>query len=551
MDEYKITEFFGVQQHKDGSLLPAGSCCDCRNMTTLDGNLSVAKGYTKFIADVIPGEDRILRLITQRGESTTRYAVTANSVYYYDGADWQLIHTFSPALTTEQVDYLQTMIGTTDYIIIATGEGQMVKIDTSTHVAAVFGTGEFSFEGTVSSYNAGTKTITLSATLSAEAQRHAPLDGIIINGTWLDVASADETTVTLVDTPDTAPASPNTATIRGGGSDASCNYIDMYKGRFFAAGDPDNTSRLYWSAVPGDGRTIEDWLSVEGSVDASGGYVEVGDSAGDAIIGIIALASEILIFKRYSFYRLYGDSPSNFTVERVEAFAEYMSNASAVVKYNKPFFLTKSGLKYYDGTGVLPIDAGVRYINTFIGTISSVRMSKGIHSDNVLYFSCKVNAASTYDDAIIVYDIARQSYTIRDGFEIADMTQFDGAIYIVNGSRYVYEFNTGSDYDGVPISAYWETQHTDMQSKIYTKKIRCLLFRGGEGRMNIGVYYDSEHVNIPDKMLESSRNAATVVEVNADPATTFWVRFSNANGSYFEIKGGASIVFMSEAVKYV
>ncbi len=61
---------------------------------------------------------------------------------------------------------------------------------------------------------------------------------------------------------------------------------------------PSATFRLYWSAVPGDGRTIEDWLSVDGSEDASGGYVEVGDGSADPIIGLTALSNQLLIWKR-------------------------------------------------------------------------------------------------------------------------------------------------------------------------------------------------------------------------------------------------------------
>jgi hypothetical protein len=549
MDEYKITEFLGIQQHKDGSLLPTGSAADCRNMVTFDGNLAVAKGYVKHIAVAVPGTDRILRHIIARGTTRTDYVVTASNVYYFNGAEWVSVHTFSPALTATQIDYLQTLIGTTDHIIIGTGAAQMVKINTSTKVAAAFGTGANSYSGTVSSYNAGTLTVTLSGTLTAEAQRHAPLDGITIDGVWLEVDSATSTTVTLVEAPDTEPSVGDTATIRGGGSDASCNFIDMYKGRLFSAGDPSNTSRLYWSAVPGDGRTIEDWLAVSGSVDASGGYVEVGDSSGDAITGIIALASEILIFKRYSFYRLYGDSPSNFTVERVESFAEYMSNASAVVKYNKPFFITKSGLKFYDGTGVIPIDSGIRYINTFIQSINSVTQSKGIHADNVLYFSCKVSSASTYDDALIVYDIARQAYTIRDGFQIADITQFDGTIYLINDARYVYEFNSGYTYDGAIINAYWETQHTDLQSKAFLKQINDILFRGGSGNIFVDVHFGANVTTQEQNMLESERYNVTRVRVETEQTSMFWVRLRNVRGSYFEVKGGMSIFFQANAGK--
>ena len=39
--------------------------------------------------------------------------------------------------------------------------------------------------------------------------------------------------------------------------------------------------RLYWSQLPGGERSIEDWGSVEASVNVEGGHSEIGDSASD------------------------------------------------------------------------------------------------------------------------------------------------------------------------------------------------------------------------------------------------------------------------------
>jgi len=552
-----INEFFGIQQQKDGALLPVGSARDCRNVTTVDGNLAVAKGYTKHIATIIPGADRLLKLIVKRGDTEKFYVVTANKIYSYSGSTWTTLYTFSAALTTDQIDYVQTLVGADDCLIIATGETQMIKIKLSDDTAVLFGTGEYSFSGTVSSYNAGTKVVTLSATLSAEALRHAPLDGITIDGTWLAVASATGATVTLSEAPAVAPASPNVATIRGGGSTANCNFVEMYFGRLLACGDPTNPSRLYWSAVSGDGRTIEDWLSVEGSVDASGGYAEVGESSGDAMRGFKTLGTELFLLKRHSVFRLFGESPSTYNFQQVETFSEPASNASIVVKYNAPYFLTASGVKYYDGTGVLPINGGIRFINSFLQTIHSVEESKGVHADNILYFSCKVDSDSVYDDTLILYDISRTfsdtsygSFTIRDGFQIADMVSYDGSIYLINDKRYVYLFNDGTSYDGAVIDAYWSTQITDMGNKLKHYQVTHVVFRGGEGKMRIAVNYDTnskaERVDVYD-----SSAPAKSIRIDTDLASSFGLTISNLYGSEFSINGGIQICFREELVNAI
>jgi hypothetical protein len=546
MNSYRIQEFFGIQQQTDGTLLPATSAADARNIDTSDGNLSVAKGYVKYIATILPDTERVLKLIVARGATVKWYVVTAKKIYVWASPTWTTVYTFSTTLTTTQIDYVQTQIGTDDYLIIATGETQMIKVKISTDAAEAFGTGEYSYSGTVSSYNSGTKTVTLSGTLSAEAIRHAPLDGITINGTWHAVESATSTTVVLVDDPDPDPASPNAATIRGGGSNFSCNFCDMYFGRFFSCGDPTNPSRLYWSAVSGDGRTIEDWLSVEGSADASGGYVEIGDNGGDAIIGMTILSDRLMIFKRYSVYYLRGDRPSNYAVERVENFSERMSNASVVVKNNLPYYLTASGIQVYDGTGIVPINEGVRYLNSFFQTINSALQSKGVYAQNVFYFSCKVNSTAIYDDTIIVFDIARASYMIRNGFEIADMTVHDGIVYLINGSRYVYQFNSGTDYDGTAIDAYWITQKTDLSAKGVEKQISKVMFRADSGRLVLTLYGDGIVRDEIDRPLSDDKGGFVSIPVKFTKSRTIQMKIGNKAGSSFSIEGGIEATFLDE-----
>ena len=551
MQAIKIDQFYGIQQQTDSAQLPSSSAYDARNMDTSDGNLSVAKGFTKVISAIIPGSDTILKLIDARLAAIKHYVIAANAIYTYKSAAWATVYTFGTKLTSAaQIDYVQTQIGGVDYLIIATGESQMVKVNLSSDAAELFGTGALSYDSTVDSYNAGTLTVTLTATLSAEAQRHAPLDGITINGTWLDVASASSSTVVLADTPDVDPVATNTATIRGGGSSASCDLCDMFVGRLFAAGDPTNPSRLYWSAVPGDGRTIEDWLAVEGSEDASGGYVEIGDNSGDAISGITVLASKILIHKKYSKYTLRGDRPSNFVIDRVDNYSEQCSNASVVVINDIPYWLTASGVYAFDDTGVQPINNGVRYLNTFVKTIYSTLNSRGAFSDNVMYFTCKVASASTYDDTIIVIDLSRSSdigvnYMIRDGFQVADITVQDGHVYMVSSDRYVCEFEVGTSYDGDPINAYWMTQKSDLGAILLKKRMTTMMFRSTDGFIRVTANPLS-NTKIVDKVLSDMDDGFAVLAFEMSPTRLVQAKIENVAGGYFSITGGVEMIYESE-----
>ena len=116
-----------------------------------------------------------------------------------------------------------------------------------------------------------------------------------------------------------------------GVSDKKAGYLAMYRSRLFAAGDPENPNRLYWSQLPGGERSIENWGSVEASPNVEGGHTEVGSMKSDPIVGLSALSNQLIIFKRDSIYRLLGDKPGNFIVEEVEGRTE-TAVYSAIVK---------------------------------------------------------------------------------------------------------------------------------------------------------------------------------------------------------------------------
>ena len=171
--------------------------------------------------------------------------------------------------------------------------------------------------------------------------------------------------------------------------------------------------------------------------------MEVGDTTADPIIGICDLSTQILIFKRYSIYRLYGDRPSYYTVERVEKFTENMSNAGVAVKTDIPYWLTKSGIKLFNGADMQLLDGGQNYLCSFIDTIKTVSQSKAFTANGKLYFTCRVGSTGTYDDSVIVYDTVNGTYMVRDGFKIADMCAFENTIYLINDTGYLYEFDFG------------------------------------------------------------------------------------------------------------
>ena len=266
--------------------------------------------------------------------------------------------------------------------------------------------------------------------------------------------------------------------------------------------------------------------------------MEVGDTTADPIIGICELSTQILIFKRYSIYRLYGDRPSYYTVERVEKFTENMSNAGVAVKTDIPYWLTKSGIKLFNGADMQLLDGGQNYLCSFIDTIKTVSQSKAFTAKGKLYFTCRVANTGTYDDSLIVYDSVNNTYMVRDGFKIADMCAFENTIYLINDTGYLYEFDKGDKYDGQAISAYWQTQPTDLTMKMVNKQLKELFFRA-EGTVIIIETKNGSQANRERRVIQN--DDMIDLPMNNQPCRRFSIKLSNEAGSHFTIYGGIQI----------
>lgn len=551
---WRIDQFYGIDQSKDGALCNNGTSPDARNFDTTDGNLTVAKGFVKHFDTPIPGNGVIRRLFIMKLFSRLIFAVIAKAedgcmhLYAYDPSapEWDDVYSWPEEVSGTYWDVLQCNIGNYDYLLIANGEGQMVKWDGISSKAELFGSVETVLTSKVSSYTASTKTVVLNDAISEDVKKRIKQAGIVIAGKTHMVAevTTSSKSVKLAYTPSPTPAAGDEVKVRGGLSDAPVNYLAMHYSRLFSAGDPENPNRLYYSQIPGDGRSIEDWSSDEitGSPNTGGGFVEIGDTVGDPIIGLAALSTQLLIFKRYSIYRLMGDVPSRFTIERVDAEVERMAHTSVARHADIAYYFTPAGLFYFNNVTVQPM-SNARNIRDFMNGCKVVQ-TKAAESKDILYFTCyKGDEERDYDNAIVAYDIRRGSYMIRDGFEVADLVSVDGSIYMVNGNRYVYRFNEGPDYDGEPINAYWYTPRTDLRDRRTYKKIEIVSLRGEGENDNTAILldtYSGVQVRNDRKLMKDPREMLEFLPEIAE-ADTFQFKISNEAGSRFSLHGGMEV----------
>lgn len=321
------------------------------------------------------------------------------------------------------------------------------------------------------------------------------------------------------------------------GSDKAVSFIELYFGRLFAAGDPHAPSRLYWSKAPGGGRTIDDWRSDDTSENVSGGYVDVGVDD-DPITGLFAMSNQLLIFKRDSLYRLLGDRPGNYRIVAVDAAFRQPLHTACVRYADRLFFLTESGLCFYDGQTVRKSAA----FCAFGPLLKSANLSgvRAAACGDTLYFAIRARYGALYNDTLIEYDVLRDRFMLRNGFTVVDLHTVHGALYLLTGEGKLVVFDENNSYDGDPINAWWTTPALDLGRKD-TNKTLLRLTATGAGRMNVRVVSDGGTYET-SVLLSDVPLGVTEIPLRG-VGRVFRLRFSSVNGGSFALDAPVTLLF--------
>ncbi|MEN6635884.1 MAG: hypothetical protein ABFC56_08545 [Clostridiaceae bacterium] len=373
-------------------------------------------------------------------------------------------------------------------------------------------------------YNCGTQ---------ATAAQYDFLPVKIASTEYLLIASAAARMAKWDGVSQTAETFGNTA----GLSDIAVNFVELYYSRLFAAGDAANPSRLYYSQAPGDTRTIESWTVAAESENVSGGFVEVGTDS-DPITGLFALSNQLLIFKRDSLYRLLGDRPGNYHIQPVNGTMQQPVHTACARVGDVLYFLTNGGLYYFDGQSVQrKADADkVRVLlqsAKFSDCIATARADR-------LYFSMREANSAGFNDAVLIYDLARGTYMVRRGFTTSGQFAAGGTLYLIDGNGYVCRFEEGETYDGARIDAYWKTPMTDLDSKAVNKRLEELYLRGSGGILSLEAVTESGTV-YNERLMPGGSERILELGLNGE-GRAFQLVFRNVNGSHFTIDGGVELI---------
>jgi hypothetical protein len=256
-------------------------------------------------------------------------------------------------------------------------------------------------------------------------------------------------------------------------------YLTQYQGRVFAAGDPSNPMRLYFS----EPSEPENWPSVN--------YLDINSGDGYTITGIVNFSNSIIIHKNDdsgngSVYLLYipdstGTSGTDnwYLVKSPSAYGG--QSGKALVFFNNLLaFINAKGVYALSGADLAQsaADSNVGRFQTdshsfdIEPTILAMKQTMikniaGINYKNKMWFSIPSTSSSTKLDTVLQYDYLRISnndqntgaWSKFDNHNVNNFTEHAGNLYggssVANG--YVYTLDTGHNDISSAINSYYIT----------------------------------------------------------------------------------------------
>lgn len=252
-------------------------------------------------------------------------------------------------------------------------------------------------------------------------------------------------------------------------------------GRLFATGDSDYPSRIFWSS-PGD-------PTVWAGAYEEGGWLDIKPGEDGGIRDWIDFRGALYIFKRGGVYRVSGDQPSSYYVERMGDVVEMQANTVADVH---------KGVLYITKHSVFPLGT------TPVGEVDSLTGS--VESD----------IAPSLEGASAAYSPEMNAYIIVDGSSTAWVSNtanrpdvwttfslpcnatciYNGdTLYVGDDDGDVYQYShTGYEDDGSPFTVKLKSCNWNMGDELHLKNVRFIegVFNGTtHGDATVNLYADS------------------------------------------------------------
>lgn len=291
---------------------------------------------------------------------------------------------------------------------------------------------------------------------------------------------------------------------------AKGKYIAIYKDTICLLGDPDNPSRLSYSA---GGDLINDF-----SISNGGGFIDISKNDGQKGTGLMPFKNSLICFKENSIYQFGFETSGLPSITQVTASVGCVAPRSIVAVENDIFFdAGERGIHSIGNREGFAFDVlRTSEISTKIRPViqsreASRRMDVAaiystVANHNLVIFSYTENG-NTYNNKAIVYDRERYAWYEWTNIQANCWTSYrdsDSAIHVLYGddnSGYVKEILSGGDDFGSLIEGTFSLSGVSFDSPASYKKLKKMdiILRKPTGYVRLSIIKDgvSEVFTVP------------------------------------------------------
>jgi hypothetical protein len=312
-------------------------------------------------------------------------------------------------------------------------------------------------------------------------------------------------------------------------------FTELHYERVWTAKD----NMVYFSSATVKGFDPDDWTTPTDEVESNqhGGFIDMITNDGSKIVGLKVVFDDVLVFKNKSLFKIFGTYPGNYTKIQLFTSSGAIADKSIVAGQGKAFFLAKDGIFQYDGTNVVSIHEKIR--DTF-RTINQSAMDKAVGTwYKGKYILAVPEGSSTENNLVIEYSPVIGAFMFVRGITVNHFAEFEDKLLYADNSGNLYEYGTGSTFNGTAINMAWETG-LNSRNQNGLKNIETIYFIGnGNGKVRITC--------ITERGERSTELQLTGTDAPYKPklkhkGRLIRFRFENVDGSYVEIKSPQSIL---------
>jgi hypothetical protein len=320
-----------------------------------------------------------------------------------------------------------------------------------------------------------------------------------------------------------------------GGSPPHVNCITTHRERVWMAKAvtvSSNENILYYS----NAFDPEDW-----STAGETGEITIETLDGDFITNIANIFDDVVVFKNNSIWKIVGDTPSEYSVEKVYSMQGAIYPDSICTDGNLCFFVGIDGIYRYDGVNVTPVMT--MDIKQIFDNVQGITC--GIYRNKLYVFDRKTTSA--YIGKHIEYDIITRTINVikaHDSVYDACVPEIMRKRWYTDGTYLFYLDDTKITFHTVNIDAYWITPDTDFGYPNATKYLTNIYFNAwgtdnagaAGGQIKITVYANKKGtVKTKEKTITLSTTRKPHDIRFMIPGRIFKFKIENVSGSAFSM----------------